>query len=142
MEPKNTRNYEIGSTPVLLGVHRETIISIFFYSYSPEGPVPLFLNYTRMYHAGKPETCWGLQAPYIIVCPFGLCLCLLILSFLFGKWRRCSCDFMLWLVSQLFWEGETGTHWDALPGGVVQKGPHLTVTFRVALSLWDTGATR
>lgn len=39
VEPKNMENYEIGSTPVLLGVHRETIISIFFYSYSPEGPL-------------------------------------------------------------------------------------------------------
>lgn len=78
-----------------------------------------------MYHAGKPETCWGLQAPHIIVCPLGLCLCCLILSFLFGKWRRPSCDFMLWLVSQLFWEEETGAHWDSLPGGVAWEGPHL-----------------
>lgn len=39
VEPKTMKNYEIGSTPVLLGVHRETIISVFFYSYSPEGPL-------------------------------------------------------------------------------------------------------
>lgn len=48
----------------------------------PRGALaPLFLNYTRMYHAGKPETCWGCQAPHIIVCPLGLCLCCLVLSF-------------------------------------------------------------
>lgn len=32
---------------------------------------------------------------------------------------------MLWLMSRLFWEEETGTHWDALPGGVAWRGPQL-----------------
>lgn len=90
--------------------------------------MPLFLNYTRMYHAGKPETCWASEPLTPFVCPLGLCLCRLVLVFfffLFGKWRRPSCDFMLWFMSRLFWEEETGTHWDALPGGVAWRGPQL-----------------
>lgn len=38
-----------------------------FLLHLPRGALePLFLNYTRMYHAGKPETCWGLWAPHIV----------------------------------------------------------------------------
>lgn len=88
--------------------------------------MPLFLNYTRMYHAGKPETCWA-SVPLTPSCVLLVCVCVVwfLSFFLFGKWRRPSCDFMLWLMSRLFWEEETGTHWDALPGGVAWQGPQL-----------------
>lgn len=57
----------------------------------PRGPVP---NHIRMYRAGKPETCWGPWAPHIgYVSPWFVFVSSLVLSFLFGKWRRPLSDF-------------------------------------------------
>lgn len=71
--------------------------------------VPLFLNYTRMYHAGKPETCGGL-GPSHCVCLSLICVVSsLVLSFLFGKWRRLLCDFYV-VVGVLTLLGRGGWH--------------------------------
>lgn len=64
---KQEKTVEIGSAPALARSPQGDYNLCIFLLPLPRGaPEPLFLNYTRMYHAGKPETSWGLRAPCIM----------------------------------------------------------------------------
>lgn len=103
--------------------------------------VPLFLNYTRMYHAGKPETCGGL-GPSHRVCLSLICVVSsLVLSFLFGKWRRPLCDF--YVVVGVLTPGKRRLAHAGMPqpsGLWDGSGGSASAVSAVASALWDRGA--
>lgn len=104
-----------------LGTHRETRSLYFSTPFPPGALEALFLNYIRMYHAGKPGTCWGLWDPHVgYVSPWFVFVSSLVLSFLFGKWRRPLSDFYV-LVGVLPLLGERRlAHTGAQPWLVVE----------------------
>lgn len=96
MEPKTEQEVEIGSAPALLGAPRETLISVFFYSHSPEGPRASVPELHKNVSCREPEICWGPRAPHVVcVSPRFVFVSSLVLCFLFGR-RRGPLTSVLW----------------------------------------------
>lgn len=70
------------------------LVSVFFYSLSPRGPRGPVPELHKNVSCREARDCWGLWDPHVgYVSPWFVFVSSLLLSFLFGKWRRPLSDF-------------------------------------------------